>query len=66
MTSGGWGTISTPPVQASTTQPYQLVNNPLTGVGIQTAAAIPFNEAAAIPLPSITPLAPTSPSLSYA
>lgn len=62
--SGSFGTFNALPAAAS--QPYQLTFNPQTGVGISTAAEIPVNEAPMIALPSVAPLAPTSPSLVYA
>ena len=52
-------------VSPSSSSPYQLALGP-NGVGIQTAAIIPANEAAMISLPSIPSLAPTAPTLQYA
>ena len=64
---GGWGNFNAgKAVPSSTTQPYQLVYNPTTGIGISTAAQIPINEAPAIALPTASPLAPTSSALVWA
>lgn len=61
---GGWGSLNSA-TQADASAPYQLTLGG-NGVQISTAATIPANVMPAIPLPSIAPLAPTSPTVSFA